>query len=1110
MSTGKNPFPSGGITRLDMLPSRIVPLTSQAGALARLESAIVSIAKHRTVREVDEHGEEVHVGKPELFMLRADYGAGKSLVLSSLRRDCENGLKLEEKPSRKAVGICIYQPLHALIDNPGKLLDILTQGLVEQAPEELRDKIAAARQKYESSAVRNSDEIVKKILVWRYCANVAITNGVDFIAVLLDEIEETVSQYQSRRQEYLETLSIVRNFVDRQVGPIVVVLGITPKAIDEVVGELKAALQRRTVVIELPKMTSVEELLSLARGYDLGVSNYFDQKAIETIFRQTDGNTGYALAALHWAWEEMQERSVRSVDEPLADYAIQRIGWKGTRPSPATLGSRNLESVYRDGRQVLERTRQGAKQRPQELDVVRGFLSALNAAVLLKKAEGLDGSLGPLLGERSDLGIKFSEIGFSLFSEPEVTFSLLIVYAGGTILSDDKLREIMTAWTRINGDVILFLAPSTSWELRRALDRICQSMPSYKGMPLRDVVTEIFLEENDVAEIASLANPEGSITGIKAAQKLLSERHRVAEQLEDRIRTIRKLGRTIPYRWGKRSTKEVQWGIYKLLAKRFTGEEFTVNQAIEFIVAHYNLDEDTTTWFEETKRKHGVEDIADKLAPVVVGTLEAMVDQEFASKGHEGNDRYSIPQMTDYEREFYSEVKRVKLEESKNPGFDDIKPRFFGVAPRGNNVFALASGMEGKGFVKCLRLGPRRFYTVLSPDERLAQVELSSRKMAEVLQDRIRNGLGDDFLAATSKDAAKFSSSLLFSKESSIDKIRGVTEKASHAKDEIEKLRLLSEAEMSILVVVDEAYGMAQAYSELQRKIQSFNEDLTRTEAIIADYEGTRKLPRAKAEPLKQLVHQARKFSSESEASLAKFDIQGTLKRVERTQEELANLNAAFAKELEEVAIAEKALRVASENFEIIQKIATARQEESRDLGLKAALDALQTELEKTKKGLTTGRFDLIHTESPGQFFKRVLGPKIDYAANRVQLLRRASPLLVILNQTSLADEIDIALSRLEKLVTTTSDSLQSGNFDHAIGQTAQVLQRLRDQNRVLERLATLMAGINKTKKESNLAEGVDAVASSTFSVSAETARSLRHLLEDASLVECMEIRVLV
>ncbi len=688
--------------------------------------------------------------------------------------------------------------------------------------------------------------------------------------------------------------------------------------------------------------------------------------------------------------------------------------------------------------------------------------------MLVKKPEGLDGSLGPLLGDRSDLEVKFSEIGFSLFSEPDVTFSLLIVYVGGTVLNDDKLREILNAWTQINGDIVLFLAPSTSWELRRALDRTCRSMPPYKGLPLRDVVTEIFLEENDVAEISSLSNPEGSITGVKAAQKLVSEKHRVAEQLEDRIRTVRKLGRTIPYRWGKRSTKEVQWGIYKLLAKRFTGEEFTVNQAIEFIVAHYNLDEDTTAWFEETRRKHGVEDIGGKLAPVVVGTLEAMVDQEFASKGHEGRDRYSIPQLTDYEREFYSEVKRVKLEENKNPGFDDIKPRFFGIAPRGNNVFALASGMEGKGFVKCLRLGPRRFYAVLSPDERLAQVELSSRKMAEVLQERIKSGLGDDFFGAASKDAAKFASSLLSNKDSSIEKIRGITEKASQAKGEIEKLRLLSEAEMNILVVVDEAYNMAQTYSELERKLRSFNEDLTRTEAIITDYEGTRKLPREKAEPLKQLVKQARKFAAESESSLARFDIPDTLKRVERTQEELANLNAAFAKELEEVAIAEKALRVASEYFESIQKM------------------------------------------SPGQFLKRVLGPKLDYATNRVQLLRRASPLLVALNQRSVADEIDIALPRLEKLVTTASDSLQGENFDQALVQTAQVLQRLREQDKVLERLATLMLGINKTKKDTNSSKGVDVVASSAFSVNAETARSLRHLLEDASLVECMEIRVIV
>ena len=54
------------------------------------------------------------------------------------------------------------------------------------------------------------------------------------------------------------------------------------------------------------------------------------------------------------------------------------------------------------------------------------------------------------------------------------------------------------------------------------------------------------------------------------------------------------------------------------------------------------------------------------------------------------------------------------------------------------------------------------------------------------------------------------------------------------------------------------------------------------------------------------------------------------------------------------------------------------------------------------------------------------------------------------------------------------------------------------------------MLGINKTKKDTNSSKGVDVVASSAFSVNAETARSLRHLLEDASLVECMEIRVIV
>ena len=51
----------------------------------------------------------------------------------------------------------------------------------------------------------------------------------------------------------------------------------------------------------------------------------------------------------------------------------------------------------------------------------------------------------------------------------------------------------------------------------------------------------------------------------------------------------------------KNVTKEAQWAIYRLLAKRFVGRTFSQKEAVNFVRDHYQLDDETKKWYEQAR-----------------------------------------------------------------------------------------------------------------------------------------------------------------------------------------------------------------------------------------------------------------------------------------------------------------------------------------------------------------------------------------------------------------------------------------------------------------------------------------------------------------------------
>ena len=95
-----------------------------------------------------------------------------------------------------------------------------------------------------------------------------VANGADVVVVLLDELEESVEDYDRFADEYSDMMSEIREFTDREVGPVLVVLATTPNALRAIVARSKQAMFRRMVPLELLRLTSPEELLSIVEEYD--------------------------------------------------------------------------------------------------------------------------------------------------------------------------------------------------------------------------------------------------------------------------------------------------------------------------------------------------------------------------------------------------------------------------------------------------------------------------------------------------------------------------------------------------------------------------------------------------------------------------------------------------------------------------------------------------------------------------------------------------------------------------------------------------------------------------------------------------------------------------
>jgi hypothetical protein len=1104
MTDERNPFPPSGVTRPGIPVESIASIPSQGGALERLEQAIGSVVTHGVVPTIDDRGIEVLKGKAEFFWLRGEFGSGKSFVLNALFQDCKNRkLRVKQaQASRKALVLAVYQPLHALVAEPSKFLDVLIERITEAAPtREIKDAIVEARGTYEKS-IREKDETLKKILIWNYCCDTAIRNGIDAIVLLLDELEESVTDYDALKSSYAEIFSVLRELTDRQIGPVVTIVGITPKAIDSLIEKTKQALLRRAIIIDLPRLTSVKEFVVLAKTYDSDLESHVDGPALEAIFTLTGGNPGFGLASLQWAWEEMRYREIPRISRQLASEAVANIGWKGQKVLAPQL-SFEVEARYPSARRALDKTRETIRElSPQQ--VIQGTISALNSIGILKEPQGITESLETAFGNRGDVTGAMAEVGLSLYSEPNVQYSLLIFYGQDRKPDEESLKRLLTAWHEVEGDLCLALAPSSAADFRRSIDRISSVLPDHKGIPMREAVMTLFLDESDLLEFAGLANMQGSIMEIKSAQKLVFEKYKLGQILEDKIRQFRDIGRTIPYRWEvKQVTKEVQWGIYRLLAKRFLERELVPKEAVAFVLDHYQLDEEARKWYDEVRPNLDQTTFLEKVNREVIGVLETLVDQGFAVKH---GDTFFIPPLLSYEKQLHAEVKRIKIKESKNPGYDDLKHVFFGYVPKGNNIYGLARGMEGKGYIKCISLGPRRFYTTMDPDERYSQVQLELKNLRQSLQDEISR----KFAGRLDQINPELPSELTDHCISSAGKeIIGIEQRLqtplSRGADEFQGLRLASDAETDLLILIDKGVILAESYLQLELEVRNGILDVGRFDKVLTEFEN-RNIGKETLTKIRRVLESANKVGSQALTALKQFRMDEAHKLTGRLLDERKSIESIMAEEFREVAVAEKSLRIAIENFEQIEEIARSKLAQSKLLGIDLEIEKLNQYIQQSKHAIATGRFDEVKTEPLAIFYRRILEPKMRYVPERIALLKRATQLLVDLGQSPLADEVEMSLRRIEKEYERAVGP--NKRTDDLIDHMATAFEKLQTLDKVFERLKTLASGAVRMKRSEFKTKGVDKAVAEALNIELDRAKQLRHVLEDVRAVKCLDIEI--
>jgi len=1106
----KNPFPSSGITRPGVEVDVQVSLPSQGGALERIEELCRSVISHGGETVTDELGHPMMKGKPELLFLRGEFGSGKTLTLTLFYNDCRKGrIRVKEgKSDRKAFLVAIYQPLHAMVLNPMNFLDVMIQRLCTEVKDEIKEVVEKAVSDAEKNVVEK-DELLKKIYIWRAAANAAVVNGADAIAIILDELEESVTDYAKYVDGYARLFSVIRQFTDRQLGPVITVLGVTPKAIDSLVHETKEALLRRAVTIDLPHLTSPAELLELAEGYDKNVQKYVDKDAFDVVYGLTHGNPGFSLAALHWAWEEMLYRNLAEIDAQLATEAVQSIAWKGER-LPKSVAGLEVEAKYPSARRALDVAKRGIVVEVTPESVLKSVTASLDAIVSIRDSTEVFGSLQEKF-EDHGVQLKAASVGAaSVYSEPNVEFQVLLVYADSENAEEKNIADVLDVWSELNGDLIVFVMPVEAQDLRRLLDKVCAAK-IYRGIEWREVVIPLALGHDDLREFVGLTKMTGPAAEIKTAERLVAEKSGLSARVDETIRNLRKAGKTIPYKWEvKGLTKEVQWGIYSLLTKRFTDEEFTAKDAIGFVSAHHDLVEETKAHYAEAKtgKYANPEDFQDKVTRDTVKLLDALVDQGFATR--RGTDKYYIPPVIPYERELYQLVRTIRdTQKGRNPGTDELKNCFFGYSPKGNSIYAIAKGMEGKGYMQCIQEGPRRFYRSLTPEEHLPQAEISIKRAEKRISETISEKLKENKVSLEDDDFKRFVKATVAAAEIHLDQTQQLIEKAENkSDDDFHRLRLMSHAEVLALMAIDGANTFVGRWLEAKRELSHAKTEMERYLKVADNSEVSKRLSKPKAAEIKGLIEEVRALLDGAEKKLTAFNAEGVESMMRNIQSKFKTVEQRLVAELKEFGKAEMNIRIAEEAFKEIADFISRNKEQADKLELSAHMRDIASKITLAKKAVEEGKMVHISVDSLPIFLRKATDDKVPFVRKQLEALKQAEELLNALGQSPAADQLVSSIKQTERFLERAERNEMSRNYDGYIENLAVALSQVDSQKNVFDRLRTLLMGAARDARSKFKTAGVDKAIADELHIEQDRARQLRHLLENQNLIKCLDIEV--
>ena len=1111
----KNPFPSSGVSRPGSKPSVSVPLTPQEGAVARIEQLIESIISHGLEAKTREGAAQTFEGKPELVMLEGGYGSGKTFCLQRVLFDAKEGqitVKADGE-KRKALVVAFHQPLHALVAEPHKMLDVLIQNLIIAAPNgKLRALLEQTRTESEQTHSSDSDPIRAKMLVWSDCCDTAIKHGIDAILVLLDELEESVTDYEKLRPGYAAVFSTLRQFADNQRGPVLTILGITPEVREQFIPKAKMALLRRFAVLELLNLTSSREVVALAQGYDPKSVSWVDEKAFDAIYRETNGNPGWALAALHWCWEIANREGLQRVGEPIAKQAVDMIAWKGRKVKTTAL-TMEVEARYPTAKQALERSRERIHEVSPN-SVLEGLLLALEGMGTVRRSpQGLTQSVEPLLGQRKDLTKALIEAGLALFNEPNVEYSLLLIWGDNQSPDEPGLAELLRTWRSVNGDFAIVVTPGASVDLMARIERTTSQLGPYKGVDFRDSILLVSLEEDDQLHFASLAQlytTTASVTEIKASQRYLAEKYKLNVEIEDRVRRLRALGRTFPYSWDARYlTKEVQWATYRLLAKRFVGRDFSSKEAFGFVLQHFQSELDLRNYYEKIRQRREYTDETEfrtRINQDVIGVLEILVEQGLAIKKA---NNYNMPPLVPYEEQLYREISTIKQDEKKIPGTDDLKLRFFGYSPRWNSIYGIACGMEGKGYLKLVQQGLRRFYAPYDPEERHLQIQASLNKLTDKFEDVISEVFKRNNIRIERKTISEFARALEIQEERTKKEVEAILARPHQEGLPLAKLRFLNDAEVRIMLSLDEVAVASQRWIDLRTRLESEEGELGILGSVAESSAQSGKLPQDKFKEVQSIVRKASALAIEAGKTLTKFDLKSGDAQLLELQSSINDIERTLEKELAELAQVQKAVRQAEDNLEDIRKLIQSVQSAAETLELDSHVKKVEAQIERAKKNIAKGKMEQIKVDSVQVLVRNALQPKEKQIAGQLDLLREAQSLLTSLGQSqSKSDRLIMMLPRAEKDLERARADIARGNLSGYISKLAELRQDIDEQKSVFENLTDLYLGAVKSKRTEFKRVGVDQALADHFNLDLATVRKLRHLLEETGAVKVLDVEV--